>query len=120
MVALEQEPHGPAQRFRRHVPPLLFLLAVTALIIAIAGPNAVITLPSQQQTIVMAMDVSLSMGAKDVDPNRITRRRIAYNPSRAAAFFQSHFSITAGLIGRARNSASNSAGGLPMRNAPVP
>ncbi len=72
-----KEAIGPAQRFRRHVPPLLFLLAVIALIVAIAGPNAVVTLPSQQQTIIMVMDVSLSMGAKDVDPNRLTAAQIA-------------------------------------------
>jgi len=41
-------------------------------VIAMARPTAVVTLPSQQQTIVLAMDVSLSMIATDVDPNRIT------------------------------------------------
>ncbi len=80
-----KEAIGPAQRFRRHVPPLLFLLAVTALIVAVAGPNAVITLPSQQQTIVMVMDVSLSMGARDVDPNRLTAAQLA-----AKAFVEDH------------------------------
>ena len=84
-LGVVKEAIGPAQRFRRHVPPLLFLLAVIALIIAMAGPNAVITLPSQQQTIVMAMDVSLSMGAKDVDPNRITAAQAA-----AKAFVEDH------------------------------
>jgi Ca-activated chloride channel family protein len=68
---------GPAHRVRRHVPPLLFLLAVIVSIIAIARPSAVITLPSQQQTIMLAMDVSLSMGAKDVDPNRLTAAQLA-------------------------------------------
>ncbi len=68
---------GPAHRLRRHVPPLLFLLAVIASVLAIARPSAVITLPSQQQTIMLAMDVSLSMGAKDVDPNRLTAAQLA-------------------------------------------
>ena len=76
-LGIIKEAIGPGQRFRRHVPPLLFLLSVIALIIAIAGPNAVITLPSQQQTIILVMDVSLSMGAKDVDPNRITAAQAA-------------------------------------------
>jgi Ca-activated chloride channel family protein len=66
---------GPAHRLRRHLPPLFFLLAFIASVIAISRPSAVITLPSQQQTIMLAMDVSLSMGAKDVDPNRLTARR---------------------------------------------
>jgi Ca-activated chloride channel family protein len=76
---------GPGQRFRRHVPPLLFLLAMIAMIVAIARPSAVVTLPSQQQTIILAMDVSLSMGAKDVDPSRITAAQAA-----ARAFVEEH------------------------------
>jgi Ca-activated chloride channel family protein len=57
--------------WRRHVPPALLLLAVAALIVAAARPAAVITLPSQQETIVLAMDVSGSMRAADVQPNRL-------------------------------------------------
>ncbi|MEO8741059.1 MAG: VWA domain-containing protein [Casimicrobiaceae bacterium] len=84
-VALVKEAIGPGQRFRRHVPPLLFLLSFIALIVAISGPNAVITLPSQQQTVVLAIDVSLSMGARDVDPNRITAAQAA-----AKSFVEDH------------------------------
>jgi Ca-activated chloride channel family protein len=62
---------GPAQRFRRHVPPLLFLLAIVAALVAVARPNAIITLPSDARTVVLAMDVSLSMRATDVDPSRM-------------------------------------------------
>jgi Ca-activated chloride channel family protein len=76
---------GPGQRLRRHLPPLLFLTAVIATIVAVARPSAVVTLPSQQQTIVLAMDVSLSMGAKDVEPNRITAAQAA-----AKAFVEEH------------------------------
>jgi Ca-activated chloride channel homolog len=68
---------GRGQRFRRHIPPLLFFLSEIALIIACAGPTALVTLPSRKETIIMAMDVSLSMGAQDVDPNRITAAQIA-------------------------------------------
>jgi Ca-activated chloride channel family protein len=84
-VSLVKQAIGPGQRFRRHVPPLLFLLSFIALIIAVAGPNAVITLPSQQQTVVLAIDVSLSMGARDVDPNRITAAQAA-----AKSFVEDH------------------------------
>ena len=76
-VSLMKVALGPSQQLRRHLPPLLFLLAIIATIIAIARPSALITLPSQQQTIVLAMDVSLSMGAKDVDPNRLTAAQAA-------------------------------------------
>jgi von Willebrand factor type A domain. len=63
---------GPGQRLRRHIPPTLFLLALVALLLAAARPLAVITLPSEQQTIVLAMDVSGSMRATDVEPDRLT------------------------------------------------
>jgi Ca-activated chloride channel family protein len=68
---------GPGQRFRRHIPPALFLLALTAIIVAIARPTAVITLPTEQRTIVMAMDVSLSMRAADVEPTRLAAAQAA-------------------------------------------
>ena len=71
-LALVREALGPGQRLRRHIPPALFLLALIALLLAAARPLAVITLPSQDQTIMLAMDVSGSMRASDVEPDRIT------------------------------------------------
>jgi Ca-activated chloride channel family protein len=53
------------------VPPLLMLLALTALLLATARPMAKITLPLSQRTIILAMDVSGSMRAEDVLPNRL-------------------------------------------------
>ena len=67
----------PGDRIRRHLPPALLLLSLAAMIVAVARPTANITLPSQQQTIILAIDVSLSMGATDVDPNRITAAQAA-------------------------------------------
>lgn len=58
-------------RVRRHVPPLLFLAAFTLMILAIARPAAVVTLPSQHETVILSMDVSGSMRATDVKPSRI-------------------------------------------------
>ena len=58
-------------RWRRHLPPLLFLVGLTLMLVAIARPTATVTLPTQQETIIMAMDVSGSMRAKDIDPNRL-------------------------------------------------
>jgi Ca-activated chloride channel family protein len=52
------------------LPPVLFLLALAAMLLAAARPFAVVTLPSQQETIILAMDVSGSMRATDVKPNR--------------------------------------------------
>jgi Ca-activated chloride channel family protein len=76
-LRLVKDALGPGQRFRRHVPPLVFLLAITAALVALARPSAVFVLPSQSQTIILAMDVSRSMRAKDVDPNRITAAQAA-------------------------------------------
>jgi Ca-activated chloride channel family protein len=76
-VSLVAQALGPGQRLRRHVPPLLFLLALAALLVAIARPTAVVTLPTEQQTIILAMDVSGSMRATDVEPDRITASQTA-------------------------------------------
>ncbi len=76
-LGLIKDAMGPAQRIRRHVPPALFLLAMIIAIIGIARPSALIMLPSQEQTIIMAMDVSLSMRATDVEPNRISAAQVA-------------------------------------------
>ena len=62
---------GPGQAMRRHLPPALFLLALIAAIFAIARPSALVTLPSEGRTIVLAIDVSLSMRASDILPSRI-------------------------------------------------
>jgi len=70
-LSLVKEALGAGQRVRRHVPPLLFLLALATLGVAVARPAARVRLPTQQQTIILAMDVSGSMRAKDVEPNRL-------------------------------------------------
>lgn len=57
--------------WRRHVPPALFLLACAGLALAAARPVAEIPLPWARTTILLAMDVSLSMRITDVQPNRL-------------------------------------------------
>jgi Ca-activated chloride channel family protein len=70
-LSLVREAMGRTTGWRRHVPPLLLLLAFAAMLLAAARPVATITLPSTQQTIILAMDVSGSMRATDVQPNRL-------------------------------------------------
>ena len=70
-LAMVREAMGAGPAFRRHLPPFIFLLALAAMLIAVARPTAVVMVPSQQQTIILAMDVSGSMRAKDVQPNRL-------------------------------------------------
>ena len=62
---------GRGPGWRRHVPPALMLLAVAAGLFAVARPTATITLPLSERTIMLAMDVSGSMRAEDVKPNRL-------------------------------------------------
>jgi Ca-activated chloride channel family protein len=76
-VALMRQALTGGARFRRHVPPLLLLLALVALIVATARPRATITLPSEQRTIILAMDVSLSMRANDIPPSRMVAAKEA-------------------------------------------
>ena len=70
-VALAKAALGPGLGWRRHLPPLLMLAAVAVLLVASARPVALITLPLSQRTIMLAMDVSGSMRAEDVKPNRL-------------------------------------------------
>jgi Ca-activated chloride channel homolog len=76
-LAMVRDAMGAGQRFRRHVPPTLFLVALTLMIVAIARPQAVVMLPSQHETIILAMDVSGSMRAADVEPNRLAAAQAA-------------------------------------------
>jgi Ca-activated chloride channel family protein len=68
---------GQCPGWRRHVPPALLLLAIAVLIVAVARPAAVVSLNSSRATVILAMDVSGSMGAEDVSPTRIAAAQIA-------------------------------------------
>ncbi|MDZ4131153.1 MAG: BatA domain-containing protein, partial [Hydrogenophaga sp.] len=70
-LAIVREAMGKGPGWRRHVPPVLLLLAIATMLLAAARPMASIVLPSQEQTIILAMDVSGSMRAEDVQPNRL-------------------------------------------------
>jgi len=70
-LAMVRQAVGKGPGWRRHLPPALLLLALATLLLASARPLAVVTLPSQQETIILCMDVSGSMRAADVHPNRL-------------------------------------------------
>lgn len=76
-LGLVKQAMGPGPGWRRHVPPVLLGLALLALLLACARPAALITLPSPQQTLLLAMDVSGSMRATDVKPSRIEASQLA-------------------------------------------
>jgi Ca-activated chloride channel family protein len=59
-------------RWRRHLPFALFLLALSSLTIAMSRPQAEVEVPLSRTTIILALDISRSMCATDVEPNRLT------------------------------------------------
>jgi len=63
-------PRSPG--WRRHLPPILYLTAIAALAVGLARPSVVLAVPREEATIMLTMDVSRSMRATDVDPNRLT------------------------------------------------
>lgn len=70
-LSLVKEAVGRGPGIRRHIPPILFLLGLALAIFALARPAATIMLPSQQGTVILTLDVSGSMRADDVQPNRM-------------------------------------------------
>src|SRR5690606_11964400 len=70
-VSLVAQAVGSGPGIKRHVPAGLYLLAIAALIIGLARPQATIPVPLDTGTVVLVIDVSGSMFAQDVDPNRM-------------------------------------------------
>jgi len=65
--------------FRRHLPFALFLLGLVSLVFALSRPVAVVSVPTGKTTILLAMDVSLSMCSTDIPPNRLEAAQAAAN-----------------------------------------
>jgi len=76
-LSMVQEAMGASRRLRRHIPPFIFLLALISMFIAISRPAAVVTLPYQYETVILAIDASGSMRAADVSPTRIAAAQAA-------------------------------------------
>jgi Ca-activated chloride channel family protein len=70
-LAIVRDAMGVGNRIKRHIPPLFFFLSLAAMLLALARPQATITLPTQHETVILAMDISGSMRATDVEPNRL-------------------------------------------------
>lgn len=64
-------------QWKRHLPFALFLLAMSSLIMAMARPVSVVTLPASNATIILALDVSRSMCSTDIFPNRLESAKAA-------------------------------------------
>jgi Ca-activated chloride channel family protein len=67
----------PGEQLRRHMPPVTLFLGLATLLLGIARPAAVAMAPAERGTVILAMDVSLSMAATDVAPTRLAAAQAA-------------------------------------------
>ena len=84
-LSLVREAAAKQSWLRKHLPFLLFLLALTSLVFALSRPVATVLIPSNEATVIMAIDVSRSMCSTDIPPNRLVVAKEA-----ALSFIQSN------------------------------
>ena len=82
-LSLVRDAAPRSSRIRRHLPFALFVLAVGSLVIAMARPVDIVSVPAGRTTVILALDVSRSMCATDISPNRLIAAERA-----AAAFIE--------------------------------
>jgi Ca-activated chloride channel homolog len=70
-LALVREALPRQSRLRRHLPFALFLLAIASLVIALGRPVTIVSVPTDQTTIILTLDVSGSMRSTDIQPSRL-------------------------------------------------
>jgi Ca-activated chloride channel family protein len=68
-----------APGWRRHLPVAILLVALAAMVVGVARPHANVSVPREEATVILAIDVSRSMAAKDVEPSRLGAARAAAN-----------------------------------------
>ncbi len=68
---------GRGPGMQRHIPPALFLTGFTILMVALARPQTVVSLPKQEGTVILAFDDSGSMAADDLKPTRMEAAKTA-------------------------------------------
>ena len=76
-LALVREALPRQSLWRRHLPFALFLLALASLVFAMSRPVSVVTIPTDQTTIMLSIDVSLSMRSQDILPTRLDAAKAA-------------------------------------------
>jgi Ca-activated chloride channel family protein len=70
-LMLVREALLPGQWWRRHLPAILLGLGIACALLGAARPSVVLTLPNQHLTVVLAIDISRSMRATDIEPSRM-------------------------------------------------
>jgi Ca-activated chloride channel family protein len=88
-LSLVREALPHQSRLRRHLPFALFLLAITSLVLALARPALIVTVPTNQTSIILTIDVSGSMRSADIPPSRLEAAEAA-----AISFIQRQKSTT--------------------------
>ena len=73
---VREEGARPLNR-RRHIPSVLFIAGLAILLLAMARPQAVVSLPRVEGTVILAFDVSGSMAANDLKPSRMEAAKAA-------------------------------------------
>jgi Ca-activated chloride channel family protein len=68
-------PHRPG--WRRHLPAALLVLALAAMVVSLARPTREERVPRERATVLLAIDVSISMDATDVAPSRLKAAQAA-------------------------------------------
>lgn len=71
-LSLIREALPKRSRWRQHLPFILFLASLACLVTASARPYAEVAIPDNRTTIILTIDVSRSMCATDVSPNRLS------------------------------------------------
>ncbi len=74
---LGQQGTGRRPGARRHIPIMVFLIGLSILIVALARPQTVVSLPKIEGTVILAFDVSGSMAADDMKPTRMEAAKVA-------------------------------------------
>jgi Ca-activated chloride channel family protein len=76
-LAVVKDALGKRPGIRRHIPPVFFLAGIALMLLAAARPFGVVTLPREQATVILTLDVSGSMRANDMKPTRLEAAKAA-------------------------------------------
>ena len=116
------------RRWRRHLPIALLLLGAALLLVGFARPQTSIRVKRQDATVILVLDVSGSMAARDSQPTRLGAARAAAKRyvdklpkgyRMALITFSDHTTLAAAADARpSRSSAPRSTARAPARRAP--
>ena len=70
-LAVARDERGRSMGRIRHVPAIILMAGVTVMLCALARPEATVSVPKREGTVVLAFDVSASMSAEDIEPTRM-------------------------------------------------